>query len=75
MVFTLCSGLNGLPRWLSDKNLPTSIGDARDVGSVPGSGKFPAEGNGKPLQCLCLGNPMDRGAWQATVHAKELDTT
>ena len=56
------------------KNLPASSGD---VGSVPGSGKFPAEGNGNPLQCLCLGNPMDRGAWQATVHTvtKELGTT
>ena len=51
MVFTLCSGLNGLPRWFSDKSLPTNIGDARDMGSVPGSGNFSAEGNGNPLQC------------------------
>ena len=35
---------------------------------VPGSGRFPGEGNGNPLQYSCLGNPMDRGAWQATVH-------
>ena len=39
-----------------------------DPGSVPGSGRSPAEGNGYPLQCSCLGNPMDRGAWWAIVH-------
>ena len=37
------------------------------LGSVPGSGRSPGEGNGNPLQCSCLGNPRDRGAWQATV--------
>ena len=42
--------------------------DAGDVGSVPGLGRSPGEGNDKPLQCSCLENPMDRGAWQATVH-------
>ena len=40
----------------------------RDAGSIPGSGRCPGGGNGSPLQCSCLGNPMDRGAWQATVH-------
>ena len=44
------------------KNLPTSAGDARDVGSIPGGG------NDKPLQCSYLENTMDRGAWWATVH-------
>ena len=39
-----------------------------DLGSIPGSGTFPGEGNGNPLQYSCLGTPMDRGAWQATVH-------
>ena len=39
-----------------------------DLGSIPGSGRFPGEGNGNPLQCSCLENPMDRGAWRATVH-------
>ena len=39
-----------------------------DPGSIPGSGKSPGEGNDNPLQCSCLENPMDRGAWQATVH-------
>ena len=44
-----------------------------DVGLIPGSGKSPGEGNGNPLQCSCLGIPMDRGAWRAAVHgvAKE----
>ena len=39
-----------------------------DLGLIPGSGRSPGEGNGNPLQYSCLGNPMDRGAWQATVH-------
>ena len=50
---------------------------AKDSGLIPGSGKSPGEGNGNPLQYLCLGNPMDRGAWKAIVHrvAKESDMT
>jgi len=48
------------------KNPPTNAGDARDVGSIPGFGRFPEEGNGNPHQYFCLGNPMDRG-W-VTVH-------
>ena len=47
------------------KNLPANAGDA---GSTPGSGRFPGEGNGYPLQYSCLDNPMDRGAWRATIH-------
>ena len=39
-----------------------------DLGSIPGSGRSPGEGNGNPLQYSCLENPMDRGAWWATVH-------
>ena len=56
------------------KNLPANAGDA---GLIPRSGRSPGEGNGNPLQYSCLRNPMDRGAWQATVHGvnKELDTT
>ena len=48
-----------------------------DRGSIPGSGRSPGEGNGTPLQYSCLENPMDRGAWWATVHGgrKESDTT
>ena len=41
---------------------------AADLGSIPGSGRSPGEGNGNPLQYSCLENPMDRGAWRATVH-------
>ena len=41
---------------------------AGDLGSIPGLGKFPGEGNGNPLQHSCLENPMGRGVWQATVH-------
>ena len=39
-----------------------------DLGSIPGSERFPGERNGNPLQCSGLENPMDRGAWKATVH-------
>ena len=50
------------------KNLPVSAGERRDVGSIPGSGRSPEGGHGNPLQYSCLENPMDRGAWRATVH-------
>ena len=50
------------------KNPPTNAEDSRDLGSVPGSRRSPGEGNGNPLQYSCLENPMDRGAWRATVH-------
>ena len=42
--------------------------DTGDMGSIPGSGRSPGEGNGNPLQESCLENPMDGGAWRATVH-------
>jgi len=56
------------------KNLPANAGD---TGSIPGLGRYPGEGNGNPLQYSCLGNPIDRGAWQATIHGitKELGMT
>ena len=59
------------------RNPPATAGDTRDVGLIPGSGRAPVEGNGNSLQYSCLENPMDRGAWQATLHgvAKELDMT
>ena len=50
------------------KNLSANTGDLRDTGSIPGLGRSPGEGNGNPLQYSCLENPMDRGAWWATVH-------
>ena len=50
------------------KNPPASAGDIGDMGSIPGLGRSPGEGNGNPLQYSYLGNPMNRGAWWATVH-------
>jgi len=49
------------------KNPPASAGETKDVGSMPGSGRSPGEGNGNPLRDSCLENPRDRGAWRATV--------
>ena len=50
------------------KNLPANAGGVRDKGLIPGLGRFPGGGNGYPLQYSYLENPMDRGAWLATVH-------
>ena len=50
------------------KNLPANAGDIRDAGLTPGTGRSPGEGNGNLLQDSCLGNPMDRRVWWATVH-------
>ena len=50
------------------KNLPANAGDIEDSGSILGLGRSPGEGNDNPLQYSCLENPMDRGAWWATVH-------
>ena len=60
---------------LAVKNSLANAGDVGDVGSIPGLGRSPGEGNGNPLQYSCLENPMDGGAWQATVDGvtKELD--
>ena len=56
-VYGFCGGSDG----------KESVCNAGDWGSIPGSGRSPEEGNGKPLQYSCLENPMDRGAWWATV--------
>ena len=58
----------GFPAGSVVKNPPANAGDTRDVGSVPGSGRSPGEGNDNPLQYSCLEKSMDRGAWWATVH-------
>ena len=58
----------GFPDGSVVKNPPVNAGDTGDAGSSPRSGKSPGERNGNLLQCSCLENPMDRGAWQATVH-------
>ena len=50
------------------KNPPVNAGDIRDSGSIPGLGRSPGGGHDNPLQYSCLENPMDRGAWRATVH-------
>ena len=50
------------------RNLPANAGAIRDLGLIPGSGRSPGQGNGNLLQYSCLENPMDRGAWRATVH-------
>ena len=55
----------GLLKWLRGEE---STGNARDMGSVPGSERSSGEGNVTPLQYSCLENPIDRGAWWATVH-------
>ena len=59
------------------KNLPTNAGDMRDAGSIPVSERSPGGGHDNPLWYSCLENPMDRGAWRATVHGvtKSSDTT
>ena len=58
------------------KRLPASACSAGDLGSIPGSGRSPGGENDNPLQYSCLGDPMDRGAWWATVHrVAELGTT
>ena len=50
------------------KNLPACAGRRKKLGSVPGSGRYPGEGQGNPLQYSCLENPMEKGAWWAPVH-------
>ena len=63
---------NGLPWWLSSKDSTCQAGDRVDPGLILGLGRSPGEGNGSPLQYSCLRNPMDRGAWRATVHGVAL---
>ena len=59
---------SGIPSGSVVKNLPADAGDTRNLGSIPGLGRSPGEGHSNPLQYSCLGNPMYRGAWWATVH-------
>ena len=74
MIYSVLERNRGFPGGTSGRE-PTC--NAGDRGSIPGSGRSPEQGNGKPLQYSCMENPMDRGAWQATVHgvAKELNMT
>ena len=70
-VLYICVG------FLNVSVVKNSLANAGDVGSVPGLGRSPGEGNGNPLQYSCLGNPQNRGVWWVTVHgvSKESDTT
>jgi len=58
----------GLPQWLSVEKSACNVGDTSDTGLIPGSRRSLGGGNGSPLQYSCCENPMDRGAWWATVH-------
>ena len=68
MVFQIAMYNSGLPGGSVGKEPACNAGDGRDTGSIPGSGRSPGGGHGNPLQYPSLENPMDRGAWQATVH-------
>ena len=67
----------GFPDGSVVNNPPDNAGDIRDMGLIPGLGRCPGVGNGKPLQYSCLEKSVVRGAWRATVHgvAKSQDTT
>ena len=65
------SQVKAFPGGVSGENLSASLGDVRDMGSIPGLGRFPEGGHGNPFQYSCLANPMHRGAWQATWGRKE----
>ena len=70
--------LRGFPDGSAGKKKSAcNAGNTGDISLIPGSGRSPGGGNGSPLQCSCPGNPVDRGAWCATVYgtAKELDMT
>ena len=59
--------VQGFPGGTVVKNLPANAGNTGELGSIPGSGRYPEEGSGNPVQCSCLENPKDRGTRQATV--------
>ena len=61
-------GVIGLPTWLSGKESVCSAEDTGELGLIPSSGRSPEGGDGNLVQDSCLENPMDRGAWQITVH-------
>ena len=69
-------GISGKKKKNTKKPCLPNAEDIRDMGSIPGSGRSPGEGNGNSLHYSCLENPMDRGDWWATVYGvTELDTT
>ena len=68
MFLTKFGGFGGFLGGASDKNPPANAGDLRDPCLIPGLGRSPGAGHGNAFQYPCLENPMDRGAWRATVH-------
>ena len=68
LVCQAIGNIMGFPRWLNGKGSACDVGDIRDAGSIPGLGRSSGGGHGNPLQYSCLESPMDKGAWQATVH-------
>ena len=67
--------MKGFPGGASGEDPPASVVDIRAMGSIPGLGRFPGEGNDNPLQYACLKNPRDRGVWRTVVHSvAESDT-
>ena len=72
MYHSVCTILSDLlcPKYASfvGSEVKAFACNAGDPGLIPGLGRSPGEGNGNPLQCSCLENPMERGAWSATVH-------
>ena len=67
-MFSSGCGASGFRWWLSSKVSTCIAGDIGDAGSIPGSERSLGGGNGNPLQYSCLGNPVGRGTWRATVH-------
>ena len=65
---SICDQIGPFQVVLVVKNLPANVEVIGDTGSMPGLGRSPGGGHGNPLQYSCLENPMDRGAWRATVH-------
>ena len=65
----------GFPGGSVVKNEPANSVDTGDTGSIPGLGRSPGGGNGNPLHYSCLKNPLDRGAWQVTVHGSQKNRT
>ena len=74
---SLRTSIEGFPGDSDHKESACHAGDTGDVGSIPGLGRSPGEGNGNPLQYSCLENSMDRGSWRATAQGviEELDIT
>ena len=68
LLFALEYTTFGLSRWLSNKESACNARETADTGSIPGSGRSSGGGDGNPVQYSCLGNPMEKGAWWATVH-------